>query len=211
MESPTAHYQKLRDNVNHARKIVARVDQEECRSDLQHLKLRSYVLLCHSIVEEFIEDLGLDVALEARRLFANNEIITRSLVALVTSQVLFEIKEKSRAKIGSDLVRNLDTFSEEAFTTYRNSVTSNNGIQPDDLKRVFVPIGFDPESVDLSLVNSMKALGEKRGGLAHKFAIQQELTLSAFETDLNSIIRDLEVFDKEACGNLAVRMAQLPV
>ena len=200
MLSPTAHYQKLLGNIKHARKIVTRVDNEQCRNDLQHLKLRSYVLLCHSIVEEFIEDLGLEVALEARRLFANDGVITRALVALVTSQVLFE-------KIDSDLVRNLDAFSEEAFTTYRNSVSSNNGIKPDDLKRVFVPIGVDPEAVDLALVNSMKALGEKRGGLAHKFAIQQELTLSAFDTDLSSIIRDLEVLDQEACSNLAVRMA----
>lgn len=207
MDSPTPHYSKLRAHVDHARKIVTRVDPDQCKSDLQHLKLRSYVLLCHSIVEEFVEDLGLSVALEARKLFADEGVITRSLVALVTSQVLNEVKEKSRAKVGADLVRNLDAFSEEAFTTYRNSVTANNGIKPENLRRLFVPIGFDPESVDLSLVNSMKALGEKRGGLAHKFAIQQELTLSAFETDLGSIIRDLEVFDREACGNLAVRMA----
>lgn len=206
MRSPTNHYVKLKTHIAHARKILRSVDRDECRNDLQHLKLRSFVLLVHSIVEEFIEDLGLDVALQARRLFCDDGVITKALVALVTSQVLVEVKEKSKAKIGTDLVRNLDAFSEEAFNTYRSAVSSNNGVKPDDLRKVFVPIGIDPEAVDLALVNAMKALGEKRGGLAHKFAIQQELTLSAFDTDLNAIVRDLELFDKEACSNLAARM-----
>jgi hypothetical protein len=177
MQSPTDHYSKLKAHIAHARKILRNVDRKECRNDLQHLKLRSYVLLSHSIVEEFIEDLGLEVALNARRIFCDDGIITKALVALVTSQVLSDVKEKSKSKIGTDLVRNLDAFSEEAFNAYRATITSNNGVKPENLRKIFVPIGIDPETVDLSLVNSMKALGEKRGGLAHKFAIQQELTL----------------------------------
>lgn len=206
MQSPTSHYVALKANVDHARKLVKGVDPLSCSSDLQHLKLRSYVLLCHSIIEEYVENLGRDVALEARKKFKSGSI-TKALVALVASRVLDEIKEKSRKKVSSDLVRNLDVFSEEAYTTYKNAVDSNHGIQPDDLLAIFAPIGFDPAEINLPLVNAMKALGEKRGALAHKFAITQQLTLSAFETDLQYIIDDLILLDEEACKCLAIEMA----
>jgi RiboL-PSP-HEPN len=188
------------ENLKHAKKIVHRVDARECKNDLQHLKLRSYVLLCHSVIEEYVEDLGLDVALTSRKKFLDEGVITKSLVGLVTAKVLDEVKkEKAKSKISADLVKNLQVFSEESFNQYRIEIMSNHGIKPENLSNVFVPIGFDPQQIDLSLVNALKSLGEKRGGIAHKFAIKQELTLSAFETDLSAITRDLILFDEEAC------------
>lgn len=206
MKSPSDHYKKMTRNLTHARKIVQRVDKNECKSDLQHLKLRSYVLLCHAVIEEYIEDLGLDIALKSRRSYMEDGSISKSLVSLVTAKVLEEIKDKKAKRISSDLVRNLDLFSEEAFNLYRSGLASNHGIKPDNLAKIFVPIGFDPEAVDFALVNALKALGEKRGGLAHKFVIRQEMTLSSFETDLLVIKRDLIQFDIEACKSLALRM-----
>ena len=208
MESPTPYYLKMLENLTHARKIVHRVDPGECGSDLQHLKLRSYVLLCHSVIEEYIEDLGLGIAMASRKRFLDDGIISKSLVGLVTAKVLDEVKrERAKSKIGLDLVRNLQIFSEEAFNQYRSGILANHGIKPENLSNIFVPIGFDPQQVDLSLVNALKSLGEKRGGLAHKFAIRQELTLSAFETDLTAIKRDLILFDEEACRCLFNGMA----
>lgn len=208
MDSPTPHFTKMLGNLKHARKIVYRVDPAGCKNDLQHLKLRSYVMLCHSVVEEYIEDLGLDVALKARRILIEEGQITKALVALVTAGVLDEARqERALRKISSDLVRNLETFSEQAFNLYRGAVASNNGIKPDNLNRIFLPIGFDPSYVDFSLCNILDNLGTRRGGMAHKFVIQQEMTLSSFETDISIIERDLTIFDQEACSCLLARMA----
>ena len=178
-----------------------------CKTPLQHLKLKSYILLCHAIVEEYIEDLGYDVARKARAMFKNDGVISKSLVSLVASGVMEEKKSsKSKYKIGKDLVRNLEVFSTESFNRYKVVVDNNHGIKLENLCAIFVPIGFDPEIIDLALVNQLSAFGEKRGGVAHKFAIVEEATLSAMNSDMMVIERDLELFDQEACKCLNAQM-----
>jgi hypothetical protein len=208
MKSPTSHFKKMKKNLAHARKIVSRVDPAECKTPLQHLKLKSYILLCHAIIEEYIEDLGYDVAMQARQMFKNKGLICKTLVSLVASGVMDEIKNnKSKHKIGKDLVKNLEIFSTESFNKYKNIVDNNHGIKLENLSSVFVPIGFDPEAIDLALVNQLSAFGEKRGGVAHKFAIREEATLSAVDSDMNVIVRDLQQFDQEACSCLNSKMS----
>ncbi|GAA0468788.1 hypothetical protein GCM10009096_07120 [Parasphingorhabdus litoris] len=200
MKSPTSHYKKLKADLRKARKIVVRVDPIECKNDLQRLKLSSYVLLCHAAIEQFLEELALEAAMDARRNFKDKGRISRTLVALVAAKVLDETKaEKSKSKIGSDLVRDIDEYSKQAINLFRNTIKENHGISERNLDNLFIPIGFKPNEIDLSLVNSLTALGERRGGLAHKFVIKNEDTLSAFETDLKSIVRDLEGIDQEVC------------
>ena len=207
MKSPTSHLKKMKRNLVHARKIVSRVDPAECRTPIQHLKLKSYILLCHAIIEEYIEDLGYDVAIRARKMFKSKGLICRSLVSLVASGVMDEIKsDRSKHKVGKDLVRNLEVFSLESFNRYKSVVDNNHGIKLENLAAVFVPIGFDPESVDQALVNQLSAFGEKRGGVAHKFAIREEATLSAVDSDIAVIVRDLQQFDEEACNCLNLKM-----
>lgn len=208
MKSPTVHFRKMRKNLAHARKIVSRVDPTECKTPLQHLKLKSYILLCHAVIEEYIEDLGYDVAIKARQMFKSKGLICKSLVSLVASGVMDEIKNnKSKNKVGRDLVKNLEVFSSESFNRYKNIVDNNHGIKLENLTAVFVPIGFDPEAIDLALVNQLSAFGEKRGGVAHKFAIREEATLSAVDSDMAVIVRDLEQFDQEACNCLNSKMS----
>lgn len=208
MQSPTKLLASCRANVDAARQLVDDVPKDGCETDLDHLKLRSFVLLAHSVIEEYVEELALEVAKEARSKFKKEGKISKALVALIASRVLDEFKEKSARRVGSDMVRNIDIFSEEAFTTFKHAVSSNNGIQPNDLHGLFVPIGFDPSEVNGPLVQALAALGKRRGGVAHKFAIKQELTLSSFESDLNYLLRDLEIFDDEACKCLATEMTE---
>lgn len=208
MKSPTIHFRKMRKNLAHARKIVSRVDPTECKTPIQHLKLKSYILLCHAIIEEYIEDLGYDVAIKARQMFKTKGLICKSLVSLVASGIIGEVKNnKSKSKIGRDLVKNLEIFSSESLKRYKSIVDNNHGIKLENLSAVFVPIGFDPEAIDLALVNQLSAFGEKRGGVAHKFAIREEATLSAVDSDMAVIVRDLQQFDQEACNCLNSKMS----
>ncbi|WP_089132128.1 hypothetical protein [Sphingorhabdus sp. SMR4y] len=88
METPTLLYQQMIRNIDHARKLVSNVEPNGCKTDLQHLKLRSFVLLTHSIIEEYIEDLGREVAVEARKEFKKGKI-TKALVALISGTYIF--------------------------------------------------------------------------------------------------------------------------
>lgn len=203
MIHPTEHYATLQKHIAHARTIVRGVDSHECKTDLQHLKLQSFILLTHAVIEQYIEDLCLEVAKEARARFVKKSVITKALVGLVAAQVLAE-KASGRAskKIGSELVRNLDDFSKEAFNKFTEAVKNNHGIKKDNLRSLFHPIAVDPIDVDLALVNALDSFGTTRGGIAHKFAIKRENTLSDIETSLNAMIRDLASLDKEAVSVL---------
>ena len=66
---------------------------------------------------------------------------------------------------------------------------------------------LDALSVSVADFDGLSAFGEKRGGVAHKFAIREEATLSAVDSDMAVIVRDLEQFDQEACNCLNSKMS----
>lgn len=203
MQHPTEHYSKLKENVAQAAKLVRGVNPAECKTDLQHLKLHAYVLMAHAIIEQYLEDTVLSVALTALRTYKTDQKITRALIALAVSGLVDEIGSgKKKSQIGGDLVRSLSVFADAAMVKFRTLVRSNNGVKERNLDGLFIPIGVVPNDVDLALVQSLESLGRERGGIAHSFAIKRELTLSAFSTDLNAIVRDLALLDDAACATL---------
>ncbi len=210
MNSPTQHYVKLRESLKKAEVITRGIDRRECKTELQHLKLQAYVLLCHSALEEYIEDLGLSVAQQARSLFSNSGLITRALVALISSRLVDELSEKGKRRVTSELTTNIDQFSQEAFNRYRDAVAANNGIVARDQRRILIPIGVDPEAVDVVLMNAMHTFGARRGDVAHKFKVQRADTLSAVATDLSAILVGLLAYDAAACDAIAQRLTVAP-
>ncbi|MEO0032510.1 MAG: hypothetical protein RIS94_2268 [Pseudomonadota bacterium] len=206
MKSPTPHYRSLIGSLKKAKLITRGINRYGCETDLQHLKLQAYILLCHSALEQYIEDLGLSAAQEARSRYVSSGIITKTLVALISSKLMDDISEKSRAKIAADLTSNIEEFSKEAFNRYRSVVTSNNGIIDRDQKKILTPIGVDPATVDLVLMNNLHGFGAKRGDVAHKFKVQRADTLTAVETDLTTITSGILAYDQAVCESLKSRM-----
>ncbi|MBS1070353.1 hypothetical protein JK222_01325 [Gluconobacter cerinus] len=209
MKSPTNHYKTLSKSLNKAKKINNGINKISCRSDLEHLKLQSYVFLCHSALEQYIEDLGLAAAQAARTKFSSSGIVTKTLIALISSKLVNDISSKSRLKLSEELVSSIEIFSKEAFNRYRHIVQSNNGIKKDDQKNIFLPIGVDPEINDILLMNNLHSFGTKRGDVAHKFKVQRTDTLTSVETEINAIISNIIGYDKAVCESLKTRMVKI--
>ena len=110
MKSPTEEYRNLKRSIKKAELIIGGVDKLGCKTELQHLKLQSYVLLCHAALEQYIESIGLEVALKARSIFSDSGVITKTLVALVSARLVDDPGVKGRNKLSSDLVSNLNEF-----------------------------------------------------------------------------------------------------
>lgn len=206
MKSPTIYYRSLVSSLRKARLITGGVNKLGCETDLQHLKLQGYILLCHSALEQYIEDLGLAAAQAARSTYTNSGMITKTLVALISSKVIDDLPEKSKAKITSELSSNIEEFSKEAFNRYRDIVVANNGIVARDQKKILLPIGVDPESVDLVLMNNLQVFGAKRGDVAHKFKVRRAETLTSVDTDLATIAAGIVAYDQAVCEALKSRM-----
>jgi hypothetical protein len=206
MKSPAPHYRLLISSLKKAKLITGGVNKLGCDTDLQHLKLQAYILLCHAALEQYIEDLALSAAQAARSTYVGSGIITKTLVALISSRLVEDISEKSKSKLTTDLSSNVDEFSKEAFNRYRTVVISNNGIVDRDQKKILVPIGVDPATVDLVLMNNLHVFGARRGDVAHKFKVQRADTLTAVDTELATIVKGIIAYDQAVCEALKLRM-----
>ena len=212
MRHPTSHLKKLKKAISQARKITSSVPEHGSTTDLHHLKVQSYILLSHAAIEEYLEELGREVAREARKQFSTRGRITRSMVALVMTKVLDEISkkvDKSRDTISVDMISDMDDFSHDAVNLYEQQLRENHGIREPNQKRILLPIGVSPEKTDTATMNMMDAYGLIRGELAHKFTlIRTEHTLNSVETTLTEIIKGIANFDKAACDALRVGMSK---
>lgn len=206
MKSPTSHYRYLVASLKKAKLITGGINKLGCETDLQHLKLQAYILLCHSALEQYIEDLGLAAAQEARSNYAKSGVITKTLVALISSKLVDDLTEKSKSKLTADLASNIEEFSKEAFNRYRAVVISNNGIVDTDQNKILIPIGVDPSTVDLVLKNNLHAFGAKRGDVAHKFKVQRTDTLTSVHTDLTTIVTGIIAYDQAVCEALKSKL-----
>lgn len=206
MKSPTPHYRLLIKSLKKARLITRGVNKLGCDTDLQHLKLQAYMLLSHAALEQYIEDLALDAARKARTRYTADGIITKTLLALISSKLVDDMTEKSKSKLSTDLASNVEEFSKEAFNRYLAVVKSNNGIVDRDQIKILVPIGVDPESVDVVLMNNLHGFGARRGDVAHKFKVQRTDTLTAVDTELMTIAEGIIGYDQAVCEALKSRM-----
>jgi hypothetical protein len=200
MISPTTYYQTLSQSLSQAACLVEGIDKIACRDDLEHLRLQAFILISHSILEEYLEEVALNAARTSKRRFDENGLVTRALVGLIATRVVDEISDRGRKKISGELAANLELFATEALNSFRNTVTSNHGITTRDQKNLFLPLSIDLELIDIGLSQNLHSFGSKRGDVAHKFKVQREETLSDIEGRLANIKRDLLTLDQEVCS-----------
>lgn len=124
-------------------------------------------------------------------------------MALISSKLIDDVKEKNKQKISNDLISNTAIFSEEAYNRFRQVVIDNHGIRLNNLFSLFLPIGVDPNIEDLPLANMLDTYGLQRGDFAHSFhGITTELSLSDALAKVSQISNDIEVYDKAAVMTL---------
>ena len=169
MIHPTEPLNKLTRSIADARVIARGVPPDNSVTVLQHLKVQALVMFAHSAFEEYLETIGWTVAQEALRLHAAEAKITRALISLISSKLLGDISATGKRKITADLINNLTVFSQEAVNRFRAVIDNNNGIKERDQKNLLFPIGVDPETVDIVLMNNLNAFGATRGSIAHIF------------------------------------------
>jgi len=200
MNSPTPFYEAMKKSLLEAKTLVDGVNPLECADDLQHQKLQGYILIVHSIFEEYLEKLCQESAMVARKALRDEGQITKALVALIATSVVDKISDKARKKVAVDLATNLEVFSMEAANSFHTVIKNNHGITTADQQNILLPLGIDLETLDLGLSQNLHSFGRKRGSVAHSFKLQREDTLSDVESRIENIVRDLALLDSEGCN-----------
>lgn len=211
MIHPTSQYGDLRSALKELRPITARVNPLICETPLQTLKVRSYILLAHAALEEYLEELAISAARQACKQFKDNGQLSLALVGLISAGVLDEIAVgKARKKATQDLFNNIEAFVDEALTRFSLIVKDNHGIKRHNQISLLLPIGFDPEAVDAATLAALDSFGTKRGDIAHKAKISKVHTLSEVDSSLNTILTGLAAFDRAACSALQPAVPPAP-
>jgi hypothetical protein len=207
MESPTSHYQDLFASLSQAARLVNSI-KGECKTELQNLKRKAYILICHSAFENYLEGIGRSAAMESLRIYKTDSTITKTLVALISSKILNDVTDnKSKTKLSSDLVSNIEIFSREANNLYYSIIESNNGIKKKDQKMLLLPVGVDPESTDVELMNNLDRFGDLRNEEAHHFKAKREIFLSEVRSLITNISASIKAYDVSVCHALTLRMS----
>ncbi|WP_343563560.1 HEPN domain-containing protein [Kiloniella sp. b19] len=203
MKSPTSHLRAVKRSLKKAEKIVSGVDPNQTTTDLQRLKVRSFIMLTHAALEEYFETISKSVAMEARKAFIERGTICHCLMALISLKAQNGKTDSEKRDNIKNLSKNIDDFSKEALNQYINIINNNHGIRKQNLNNILLPIGIDIEYEDILLSNALDTFGSTRGNVAHKFHhIQTEPTLSSIKTELQTIENNLIDFDKAVCSTL---------
>ncbi|TIX50386.1 hypothetical protein E5222_08915 [Alteraurantiacibacter aquimixticola] len=191
------------DDLATARRITYNVPDLACNTTIQELKIKSYILMAHAIIEEYLENISLHVAKEAIRELNSNSTVTTALLGLISSGIIGRIEEDGISrKIKREPFEDLKLFAETAFGRFKTVVSSNNGIKKEDQLKLLIPIGIDPETEDPATMAALDSFGGKRGAIAHVFKISKSHTLSEIDGDLKTIRLGLLNYDSACLANV---------
>jgi hypothetical protein len=172
-------------------KISATGNYTPRRNDL----IRGYRLLAHAEIEHYIEEVASNAVKKAFRNWKAGKKSSKVLTALLTHtdlKIAIKQKDKKADYFGLDERINI------AVTSYFNSVSQNHGIKEDNLLEILVPIGFEIDEFDQTLLSTMNSFGSNRGLTAHKSAkVAQNIDPHTEINEVKNILSGLEVIDRE--------------
>jgi len=200
MKYPSPAYRKLKKTLTGIRGVLRGVPEAGNNTNLQHLKVQSYILLAHSAIEQYLEELAESTLNDCVEKFNTHKQVNQCIVSLIAFETIAQLDDNdSRKKIQSNVVKQLEAFVNIAKKHHLHAIRSNNGIKHKDQRALLLPVGIDPMDVDAVTAAALDAFGTKRGGVAHQVKIQTSETRSSVLTETRTLLFGLENYDREAC------------
>ncbi|MDK2965004.1 HEPN domain-containing protein [Lacrimispora sp.] len=148
-------------------------------TNLQADRLRGLRLLCHAEFEDYFESIALRLLCTAERKWTQKKSANYNLAALFMWH----------AKIDKN-----DTYETKAnmiIADFRKEIKGNHGIKEDNIKKLFVPLGYKIDEFDATFISTLSSFGILRGETAHTSANKTQQPLDQI-TELNRIDNLLE-------------------
>lgn len=128
---------------------------------------RSYILLCHSEMEEYFESYAKSIVRIAYKKYQDIGDISIPLFAIcIMSNKIYNKKDKDNNTAEKRLANNI--------SNYHEVISRNNGIKRDNISDIFVPLGLDIDKVDEMYLTQITSFGQKRGNVAHHSGIMKQ-------------------------------------
>jgi hypothetical protein len=139
------------------------VDPTGTYSDQQYIRTRSFTVLAHGVIEDYIEGICLEVIDSCINSFNADDKPRTALLGLLTYA--------SNEEVGDEL-RSGRWGIREALDRARKTLDwrkrHNNGIKEKDILQLLLPTGLKESDMSTAWLRSMDEFGELRGTVAHK-------------------------------------------
>ncbi len=200
MRETSPKFHELQFAFASAKALIKDLPPHDIRTDDQQLRLRSFVLVCHAALEEYLEDLSIWVLKQSRSIFLETGVIPQPLLSL-KAYYSFPQSDHDPTNFGPHTVRQfLTRICDKAIDKHEAELTTVHGIKTKDQDAIFLPLGMRLHSFDHALSQKLNSLGVMRGGVAHSFRIRQTLPRAALEQNIEVIERLMLPFDNEMCA-----------
>ena len=186
---------------------------EACR-----LKFDAFVVLFHSEVESYFEDLMKHIVEDALRGWKDNCILDRILMSLIiyhfdreqsvkkyliANDVLLineNINFDSNDSTDKDRIGNL---IKKAVSSYRSIIDNNHGIMNRHTSKLFDPLGISDCDLDQDLFRKLEAIAARRNKIVHRSRNKvYDKYIDPFEHDYLKIVDDeISSFEKILSNN----------
>lgn len=132
------------------------------------LDAKSYTILCHAALENFIESIAEILIKHAMHIFIYDKKVSSILLSFCIFKDI-DIKDADDNGWKSDIRSLVKTPLEDAVNTFTNYLNqSNHGIKVKNLKEILRPVGIDIKSSQ-PLITSLEYFTNLRGKFAHRF------------------------------------------
>lgn len=161
--------------------------------------VRAYRLLVHAEIEAYFEDQARDLVTRAVTAFKS----AGKTRVIILNLISFHGKQQSanRTSIKSLYASStpfLTDTIDTARTAYMRVIATNNGIKEPDVLRLLMPLGFEKNDVDATLLATMDSFGANRGKVAHSSSkAQQQIDPFTERKTVSLIITGLEQIDQK--------------
>ncbi len=150
------------EQIDELRRRLVRIDPAGAYTELEYIKTRAFVLLAHGALEDYIEQICIEVADAAIAAFNADDRARRTIVTLLYYGADNDPSKVSPA--GQWQIRQALKDSRARLLGWRDA---NNGIKEKDVLRLFLPVGVSEADMGATWLQAMSDLGELRGRVAH--------------------------------------------
>lgn len=157
------HFREMLANVREIEKILPTPNPFGNYTPLEEINIKSYYILTHAEFEYFIERCVLKKINDVVVGFKTNSTPHMCILSMIFAYLKEDETIKAIRKQGN-IIDLIDLMNAK----YHSVVNSNNGIKPENLERLFSPLGIDPQGfMGTTLIGELTTLGVKRGDYAH--------------------------------------------
>lgn len=197
MPETTPEYHTLCYSLATAKLFIRDLPDTSIRDELDEMRLKSYIFLCHAAIEEYLEKATSEALRRARQLLRSQRRIPKILITAISH---YQIRAKENwASIMSqtDHVDALEPLMELAIREHSQAVYENHGIKTRDQDNLCLPLGIRVHDLDRILSQTLNSFGEGRGKIAHGFQIRQIVPKAGCLQSVNTLSTLLLNLDNE--------------